>query len=210
MTDRPFFARLKNRGIVKISGPDGRSFLQGLISNDVNLLDRQPLVYACLLTPQGKFQYDFFLSQDGDALVLECEGAKRAHDFAKLLSLYKLRTNITIEVNDSVPVYAVLGQTGPLADPRHPQMGSRTFEIPKGLEEKPFEAWDDVRIRLCVPDGSRDMVPGQSTLLECGIDKLNGCVVRQRVLHGAGTHGAHALPGADQEASLCGGSRFKS
>src|SRR5262249_1470075 len=50
----------------------------------------------------------------------------------------------------------------------------RSFEKPQNLEEKPFEVWDAHRIRLCIPDGSRDMIPGVSTLLECNIDRLNG------------------------------------
>ena len=49
------------RQIIRISGTDARDFLQGLITNDVNKID-QGLVYAALLSPQGKFLFDFFIT----------------------------------------------------------------------------------------------------------------------------------------------------
>lgn len=45
---------------------------------------------------------------------------------------------------------------------------------PEGMEEQPFDVWDRRRIELAIPDGSRDMIVGQSTLIECNIDRLNG------------------------------------
>lgn len=190
MTETPYFTTLQNRGLVKVSGPDRRGFLQGLVSNDVNFLDSQPCVYACLLNAQGKFLHDFFMTEKDDTIFLECEGGARAEDLARRLSMYKLRAKVEIAVEADVAVYVLyhpLPDASRLSlslqgegsreriwpDPRHPAMGYRSFEKPQ-LEERPFEIWDRHRILLTVPDGSRDMIPEKSTLLESNIDKLNG------------------------------------
>ncbi len=196
MTETPYFTTLKNRGLIRVSGPEARGFLQGLISNDINLLDRQACVYACLLNAQGKFLHDFFITERDGVITLECEGGERAQDLFKKLSMYKLRADVKIECEETVSVYAIFsplpvgadapsfplphewgrgikGEGAIHPDPRHSALGFRSFTKPS-LEEKPFEAWDRQRILLTVPDGSRDMIVGSSTLLECNIDKLNG------------------------------------
>ncbi len=71
-----------------------------------------------------------------------------------------------ISVEEDVSVYAVLGTNDfGLKDPRHSDMGYRTFEKPNNLEEKTFDVWDRLRISLTIPDGSRDMEVEKSTLL---------------------------------------------
>lgn len=174
MTETPYFTTLRNRGLITVSGADRRTFLQGLISNDIDLLDKQPCVYACLLTAQGKFLHDFFITEKDDVLLLDCEGGARASDLAKRLSLYKLRARVEIQFLEENSVYTVIGKERGVPDPRHWNIGYRSFEKPEGMEERPFEAWDHHRILLTIPDGSRDMIVEQSTLLECNIDKLNG------------------------------------
>lgn len=172
----PYFVKLHNRGLIQIEGEDRRAFLQNLVSNDMALLDSQPAVYACLLTPQGKFLHDFFVLDGGDVLLLDCEGGERARNLYNLFNLYRLRSKIKISVEETSPVYAVTGASPPpgFPDPRHPDMGWRTFVKPDGMEERPFSAWDERRLRLGIPDGSRDMVPEQSTLMDCAIDRFNG------------------------------------
>lgn len=175
MTQNVFYTRLKNRGQITVSGSDRRTFLQGLISNDINLLDTQSLIYACFLTPQGKFLYDFFIREEARSLVLDCEGGERAESFFRVLQMYKLHANVEISMVTEIEVFACFGFEHGFPDPRHEEIGRRFYGIPpQGIEEKPFDVWDCLRIALCVPDGSRDMVPQKSTLLECGIDRLNG------------------------------------
>ena len=77
---------MTTRRILKLTGPDTDSFLQGLITNDIKRLD-SGLVYAALLTPQGKYVSDFFLKRDGEAVLLDVAElqaedltAARAHD----------------------------------------------------------------------------------------------------------------------------------
>ncbi len=170
-----FFVKLPHRGLIHIEGDDRTGFLQNLVSNDMGLLAKQKSLYACLLTPQGKFLHDFFIQQGDGFLLLDCEGGERAQDLYKRLNLYRLRAKVQISVEENNEVYAIFGsRSSGIPDPRHPEMGTRGFEKPEDMEERDFEAWDRRRILLGIPDGSRDMMAEKSTLLECNIDKFNG------------------------------------
>ena len=84
-----------NRKVLRITGTDAKSFLQGLVTNDVEKTE-QGLVYAALLTPQGKYLADFFLSASGDAILLDVDAALA--DMLKMrLTMYKLRADVVIE-----------------------------------------------------------------------------------------------------------------
>jgi folate-binding protein YgfZ len=169
----PFFVTLQDRGQIRIEGPDRYTFLQGLVTQDVLTLPMNTLRYGCLLTPQGKFLHDFFIHRTDDALFLDVEGGQRAEDMMTRLTRYKLRAHISLSCDPACPVYAVMNSSAGLLDPRHTGMGARTRMKPD-LPEQSFAMWDDRRIRLNIPDGSRDMIPEKSILLECGIDRLNG------------------------------------
>jgi folate-binding protein YgfZ len=161
-----------NRSILRLSGPDRAQFLQGLVSNDVTAVQPGRPVYACLLTPQGKFLHDFFLIADDDSLLIDCEADRRA-DLLSRLKMYKLRSKI--ELTDVTDEYTVYGGIG-MPDPRLPALGRRLV-APKGdtlAVVTSFDAYDRLRIGLAVPDGSRDMEIGKAILLENNIDLLNG------------------------------------
>ena len=192
-----FFVKLKDRGLITLSGKDSRDFLQGLITNDIHLLDSQACLYACLLTPQGKFLHDFFITRAGDNILLDCEGGARALDLERRLKMYRLRKEVDVECREHNDVYAVLDDKGASnhptiqssnhhPDPRHPEMGHRSFTKPD-LPEKPFAEWDRRRIKLCIPDGSRDLIPEKSTMDEANMDKLHavdykkGCYIGQEL-----------------------------
>jgi folate-binding protein YgfZ len=175
------FVRLQNRGFLRLSGPDRLTFLQGLVSNDVNKVAPGQAVYSCLLTPQGKFLHDFFLIAEGESLLIECEADRRV-DLAQRLKVYKLRSKIEIAEAD----YAVFAAFGPTLlpldviiyrDPRSPALGTRML-LPAGASIDampiPFDIYDRFRIAEAVPDGSRDMEVGKAILLENNIDLLNG------------------------------------
>ena len=171
---KAFYVELHHRGLVHIEGEDRKAFLQGLISNDVAKLTPGVILYACLLTPQGKFLHDFFIHEGDGFLLLDCEGDARAQDLYTRLSKFKLRSKVKLSVEEHNQVYAVFNGDEGLQDPRHPGMGRRTFERPADMEERSFDYWDRPRIELCIPDGSRDMELEKSTLEEGHIDKLNG------------------------------------
>jgi len=171
---KAFYVTLKNRGLIHIEGEDRKTFLQGLITNDVTKLEPGKILYACLLTPQGKFLHDFFLHEGDGFLLLDCEAGDRAQDLHDRLLKFKLRYKVQLSVEHTHPVYAVFGGEEGLSDPRHDLMGRRSFEKPRNAEEQPFDYWDRLRISLAIPDGSRDIEIEKSTLLECGIDKVYG------------------------------------
>lgn len=183
---KPFYVTLPNRGLIHIEGDDAAPFLDALVSNSVTDIPAGQIVYACLLTPQGKFLHDFFVHRGDGFLLLDCEGGARAQDLYNRLLKYRLRSKVKISVEENHSVFAVFDSDDGLQDPRHPEMGRRSFEKPD-LEERSFAEWDLKRITLCIPDGSRDFEIERSTLDEgCidafhGIDWEKGCYVGQEL-----------------------------
>src|SRR6185312_14951606 len=102
------FALLPDRGILAVSGPDRRGFLQGLVSNDVEKLASGGAVYAALLTAQGKYLHDFIMVERGGAIWLDAEAARLA-DLKRRLSMYRLRAKVEIAERPDLGVAAVFG-----------------------------------------------------------------------------------------------------
>ena len=191
------FTPLEGRALLAVAGEDRRKFLQGLVSNDVDKATESRAVWAALLTPQGKFLHEFFIAEIGETLYLEGEAARLA-DLKRRLSIYKLRSKVTISETPGFKVFAVFGsgaasalslkeETGVarpawgglvFVDPRHAAMGARAWlpdgVAPAGVEAAPFGAWDAHRIILGIPDGSRDIEVEKGILLEVGFEELNG------------------------------------
>ena len=86
---------LDDRGILRLTGPDSRTLLQGLITQNVDTVTPASAAYGSLLTPQGKFLADFFLIQIDDDLYLDCH-LPLAEMLFKKLRFYKLRANVEI------------------------------------------------------------------------------------------------------------------
>jgi folate-binding protein YgfZ len=110
-----FYALLPDRAVIRVSGPDRVSFLQGLVSNNIETISAEKSGYGALLTPQGKFLFDFFVyHQDEDSLLIECErgeNGERAAELFKKLRMYKLRAKAELSnVTDSYDVIAVFGK----------------------------------------------------------------------------------------------------
>jgi folate-binding protein YgfZ len=196
------FALIDDRGVLAVGGPDCRMFLQGLISNDVGQVGPTQACYAALLTAQGKYLHDFMIVELGETLLLDAERARLA-DLKRRLSIYRLRSKVTIDERPELAVAAVFGE-GALAaldlaeepgcarlfaggvafvDPRLAALGARLIAprealrpalTAAGLTETGFEAYDRLRLGLGIADGSRDLVIEKSILLEAGFDELNG------------------------------------
>nr|WP_253949178.1 folate-binding protein [Mangrovicoccus sp. HB161399] len=173
---------------MRIAGPDGRTFLQGLITNDTKRLD-DGAVYSALLTPQGKYISDFFLIPEGPDSILMDLPAEHAEAVTKKLSMYKLRAKVAIEQTD----LSVERGLGPVpadgfADPRHPGLGWRRYG--QDLAESPevAEAIEAKRVELAVPEAGVELIPGDTYILEVGLDRLNGvdfrkgCFVGQEIV----------------------------
>ncbi len=175
----PSLLKLENRAVIRLEGPESRSLLQGLITNDIEHATPDAALYAALLTPQGKFLFDMIIATEGDDLLLDVEADRKA-DFMRRLMMYKLRSDVEI-IDDDRSVWALLGgdtETGVVyADPRHPDMPKRVIaaENPApGAEVLDFAAYERTRLRLGVPDGSNDMKIEKDFWLETDAERLNG------------------------------------
>ena len=174
---------MASRRILRLTGPDTEDFLQGLVTNDIRRLDRG-LVYAAILTPQGKYLADFFLKRDGDGVLLDV-AESLADALVKRLSMYKLRAQVAI--GDS-GLYLQRG-TGPapegaLPDPRHPALGWRAYT--HAPEADDGTDWDAVRVAHVIPETGIELTP-ETYILEAGFEALHGvdfrkgCYVGQEV-----------------------------
>lgn len=197
MTDRSYI--LPPRRLLRISGEDRQSFLQGLVSNDVAKATPDRAIWSALLTAQGKFLHDFFLVEHDGAYLLDAEAA-RIDDLKRRLSLYRLRAKAAIEAVEGWTVAIAWGEDtlkaldlpdeagaavpfgGGVAftDPRLSGAGVRLY-LPDaaaldaaGFTPGDAAAYDRLRISLGLPDGSRDMQVEKAILLENGFDELHG------------------------------------
>ncbi|WP_306152821.1 folate-binding protein YgfZ [Roseovarius sp. MMSF_3281] len=170
------------RRIFKITGTEAQDFLQGLITNDVKRLD-EGLVYAAVLTPQGKYLADFFLYGQEDAIILDVDDSL-ASGLVQRLNMYKLRADVQIAESD----LKVQRGTGPapqgaLPDPRHPDLGWRLYGAQGGDDGTD---WDAIRVAHCIPETGIELTP-DTFILEAGFERLNGvdfkkgCYVGQEV-----------------------------
>lgn len=173
----------ETRKVLRLSGGDVRDFLQGLVSNDIAGL-AQGLVYAAILTPQGKLLAEFFLQADGDDVLMDCE-AELAPGLLARLGMYKLRADVVIEMTD-LQVSRGTGQApdGALADPRDARLGWRLIAA-EALADDDTD-WDALHVVAMVPRWGAELGP-DSYLLEMGFERLSGvdfrkgCYVGQEV-----------------------------
>ncbi len=86
---------LDDRAILYINGEDAKEFLQNLISNDINKVNDVNSCFTSLLTPQGKFLYEFIIIKHKSGYLIDCEKSQ-ADGLYKQLSIYKLRSKIEI------------------------------------------------------------------------------------------------------------------
>lgn len=189
---------LPERGVLQVAGPEARAFLQNLITNDMDRVAPTQAIYAALLTPQGKYLFDFFVVQVGEQFLIDCEAA-RAADLAKRLTFYKLRAKVVISNLDGImEVVAYLGTTGlkiadlpeipgaakqwedgvVFTDPRMPAMGARAIIPADAITRHNAGAgpddYDRMRLQLGLPDGARDIQVEKYFLLEANFEELNG------------------------------------
>ena len=153
---------LTDRAIVRLSGEGVISFVQGLVTSDVE----GPLpVWSGLLSAQGKCLFDFIVWGEGEDLLLDCEAAA-ADELIKRLTIYRLRRAILIERDENVSVHWSLSEGTP--DPRLPQLGSRWL----AATGEPSSGWLEHRLRLGICEGRAEL--GDLLWLECNAAELNG------------------------------------
>ncbi|SMO88368.1 YgfZ/GcvT domain-containing protein [Paracoccus laeviglucosivorans] len=167
------------RRILAVSGEDRVEFLQGLVTNKVGELP----AWAALLTPQGKYLADFLVVPDGGRLLIDVD-ARLADDLMRRLSMYKLRSKVTIEAND-LTVARGIGDMPDAAiiDPRHEALGWRLY----GGDGDDGSDWDAIRVEHCIPESLIELIPNETFILEAGFERLHGvdfrkgCYVGQEV-----------------------------
>lgn len=193
---------LVDRGLVRVTGPDAVDFLQNLVTNDVTGASERQAVFAALLTPQGKINYEFFIIRHGDGFLLET-GRGCVDELVKRLTLYKMRADVTVEDlsdghmmfwldeapandEDAVAVYP---------DPRVEGLGYRavvaiyqTDSFCARFESSDVDHYHAARVEFGVPEGGYDYAYGDTFPHEAGYDLLDGvdfkkgCYVGQEVV----------------------------
>ncbi len=177
------------RVVLRISGADARDLLQDLVTNNLDWLEAGKLIYSALLTPQGKYLFDFFVTTDGDAILMEV-AKDRAPALAQRLLMYRLRREMEIEALDlTVSLHWGEGEVpkGAMTDPRDGRLGWRCYGAPVAGETAGRAAYDALRIATMTPETGIELIPDDSYILEMGFERLNGvdfrkgCYVGQEV-----------------------------
>ena len=193
--------KLKNRTLLELKGDESREFLQSLVTNNINLISKEKSIYSALLSPQGKYLYDFFIFQNhNNNIVIDCE--KNDHEkLIQKLNIYKLRSKIEIVVNDKIDIYSIYGQDIDFlisnlklkykegftkevsdnlffVDPRNKNLGIRNYS--KKLLEKfnkipsgILSEWHYVRIKNNIPYPYNDLEKEKSFIIENNFEKIN-------------------------------------
>jgi hypothetical protein len=191
MFDDKEYYLFKKRGIILIEGKDRFKFIQGIISNDIELLRKKPSIYSSLLTPQGKFQYDFFISNFKEKFYLECNISEQEELISKFM-MFKLRLDVKVSINSDYNIILSKKKLNfsernssiifSFYDPRFDNsFFSRTYadsnflnEIKKQYVEIDEKRYETLRLNYCIPDFSIDATKAKSLLLEMRFDELNG------------------------------------
>ena len=179
MADAFQLARLHDRALVAVEGPDWRSLLQGLLTQDVETLVAGELRYGALLTPQGRLLFDLFILGTETGALLDVEAARR-DAFIQRLSMYRLRAKATVERADG-GVFVLWGAASPLmpapwiADPRLPGLGFRAYALDAPAQPNAeAAAYDAHRLLMGAPDPARDCTGETTYPIEANLDLLNG------------------------------------
>lgn len=184
---------LAHRTIIEFKGEDAVAFLQGQTTNDMLRLAPGVCLYTAFLNSQGKFMNDAFaVMLAPDHLWLDVE-AEHAIELLKKLNMYKLRSKVILALRVDIGVYACFDVPAldkdslVMQDPRTAEMGYRIYSATKQQASTDIAVYDKQRIRLCIPDGARDVPYERGFIMEYGFDRLNaidfqkGCYVGQEL-----------------------------
>ena len=194
---------LEDRGILFINGSDAKEFLQNLITNDINKVNDTNSCFASLLTPQGKFLFDFLIIQHKNGYFIDCE-KKQVEELFKQLNIYKLRSKIEItnlsnefvvaafsyekfmsfkEAKDIPGSTFKYNEDPILLDPRHKKLGGRSIinleklylSLKKiDLKSAEPEQYYNCSFNLGIPQKNMDKLRNKLFGIECNFGELNG------------------------------------
>ncbi len=187
VTHAPRHARLDSRALVRVTGPDWRSFLQGLLTQDIETLADGELRFGALLTPQGRLLYDLFVLGEDDGATIDVAADKREALIVRL-SMYRLRAKAEIAADERTvsALFPAAAAEGFVSDPRLPALGLRGYgaTAPAGAVDADEAAYNAHRLSLGVPGpadwGEEKTYPIEANFdLLHGIDFKKGCFVGQ-------------------------------
>ena len=194
---------LEDRGILFVNGLDAKEFLQNLVTNDINKVDNSNSCFASLLTPQGKFLFDFLIVKHKSGYFIDCE-KKQADNLFKKLNIYKLRSKVEImNLSNEFVIAAfsyekfmsfkeakdILGYTFKyredpiILDPRHKKLGGRLIinleklylSLKKlDLKSSELEEYYNFSHELGIPQRDMDKLSDKLFGIECNFEELNG------------------------------------
>ena len=173
---------LTDRALLRISGEEAKSFLQGLLTRDVVKLKEGEPRWTALLTPQGKVLFDLILWAAGDDVLIDCERAQ-ADALIRRLTMYRLRRKVAIMQEEDLAVHWALDAPGKPCDPRLSLLGHRWIAPPDGGDAS--AAFRAHRLSFGVFEGVGELGQDQLLWLETnagelgGVDYDKGCYVGQ-------------------------------
>ena len=194
---------LEDRGILYVHGENVVEYLQNIITNDINKVTDSMSCFASLLTPQGKYLFDFIIVKHKKGYFIDCE-KKQIDQLYKQLHIYKLRSKVEISNLSNEFVVAAISKEKFLSledskeengftvkyiedpivlDPRNKELGGRLiinseklYLSIKKLELKTSESKDyyNFSFKLGIPPLHTDKLKNQLFGIECNFDELNG------------------------------------
>ncbi len=194
---------LNNRSILYINGLDAKDFLQNLISNDINKVTDNSSCFASLLTPQGKFLYEFIVVKHKLGYFIDCE-KDQSEEILRQLNVYKIRSKVEILNLSNEFVVASIGYEKYLSidgsrdilgftfkyredpiilDPRNKNLGARLIinleklylSLKKlGLKDDKVENYYARSHKLGVVPKNLNQLKNKLFGIECNYEELNG------------------------------------
>ena len=194
---------LNNRSILYINGLDAKDFLQNLISNDINKVTDNSSCFASLLTPQGKFLYEFIVIKHKSGYFIDCE-KDQSEEILRQLNVYKIRSKVEILNLSNEFVVASIGYEKYLTidgskdilgftfkyredpiilDPRNKNLGARLIinleklylSLKKlGLKDDKVENYYARSHKLGVVPKNLNQLKNKLFGIECNYEELNG------------------------------------
>ena len=194
---------LKDRAVLYINGEDAKGFLQNLISNDIEKVTENSSCFASLLTPQGKFLYEFILLKHKTGYLIDCEKSQ-SEDFFNQLNLYKIRSKVeilnlsnefvvanlsyekflSIEGAKDVEGFTLKFREDPIVlDPRNKNLGARLIinleklylSLKKlELKDDSINNYYDLSHKLGIVPKNLNKLKNKLFGIECNFEELNG------------------------------------
>lgn len=166
-----------SRGVIKVSGGDKLRFLQGLITNDLGRLEKNDdAIYTALLSPKGRYLFDFFVVKQDEDLYLV---GQKITDLYTKIKPYKLRLDVQLDILESLKVYGVFEDGFSVEnevvfrDPRHPKMPCWILSEYRSDTARIAQEYHRRRFEYTIPEG-HELEVDKSIILEWGFERLNG------------------------------------